>query len=232
MITDTPTNNFATLNPLISYPDKQTQTFSEGNTVVSLTDRDFALSSIVVANGKWYCEVKYTDESAQDDAMLGIVKINDSTDWVHHLGVNEYYFGQNDGSWGIYESDGNVYHNASASSYGNSFTEDDIIMIALDLDNNKLYFGENGTWHNSGDPTSGATGTGAVSIDASSEYAIGFSMADSPASPRTGEMSFNFGNPPFAISSSQADDAGYGNFEYDVPAGFYALCTKNLAKYG
>ena len=29
-----------------------------------------------------------------------------------------------------------------------------------------------------------------------------------------------------------SDDAGYGNFEYDVPAGFYSLCTKNLAKYG
>ena len=42
----------------------------------------------------------------------------------------------------------------------------------------------------------------------------------------------NFGNPSFSISSSQADDAGYGNFEYDVPAGFYSWNTKNLAKHG
>ena len=42
----------------------------------------------------------------------------------------------------------------------------------------------------------------------------------------------NLGNPPIAISSSQADDNGYGNFEYDVPAGFYSLCTKNLAEHG
>ena len=43
---------------------------------------------------------------------------------------------------------------------------------------------------------------------------------------------YNYGNPAFAISSSQADDNGYGNFEYDVPAGYYALCTKNLAEFG
>ena len=42
----------------------------------------------------------------------------------------------------------------------------------------------------------------------------------------------NFGNPAHSISSTQADDNGYGNFEYDVPAGYYAICTKNLAEYG
>jgi len=42
----------------------------------------------------------------------------------------------------------------------------------------------------------------------------------------------NFGNPSFAISSGNADANGYGNFEYAVPSGYYALCTKNLAEYG
>jgi len=42
----------------------------------------------------------------------------------------------------------------------------------------------------------------------------------------------NFGNPSFAISSSNADADGHGNFEYAVPSGYFALCTKNLAKYG
>ena len=133
----------------------------------------------------------------------------------------------------MYEGDGNIYHNNSdTGSYGSSYTEDDIIMFAMDLDNSKLYIGENGTWHNSGDPTSGATGTGAISIDASSEYVVGGSSATSSGGTRTCEYSFNFGNPSFTISSSQADDAGYGNFEYDVPTGYYALCTKNLAEFG
>ena len=42
----------------------------------------------------------------------------------------------------------------------------------------------------------------------------------------------NFGNPTYTISSGNADDAGFGNFEYDVPAGYYSLCTKNLLTYG
>jgi hypothetical protein len=46
------------------------------------------------------------------------------------------------------------------------------------------------------------------------------------------KASFNFGNPAFAISSGNADANGYGNFEYSVPSGYFALCTKNLAEYG
>ena len=43
---------------------------------------------------------------------------------------------------------------------------------------------------------------------------------------------FNFGSPPYAISSGNTDGNGYGNFEYAVPSGYYALNTKNLAEYG
>ena len=44
--------------------------------------------------------------------------------------------------------------------------------------------------------------------------------------------SLNFGSPPYAISSGNTDADGYGNFEFAVPSGYYALCTKNLATYG
>ena len=60
------------------------------------------------------------------------------------------------------------------SSYGTFiYNGGDIIGIALDLDNNKLYFSKNGTFQNSGDPTSGATGTGAISITAVSSTTDG-----------------------------------------------------------
>ena len=49
---------------------------------------------------------------------------------------------------------------------------------------------------------------------------------------QAGEGQMNFGNPVHSISSGNADANGYGNFEYAVPSGYYALCTKNLAKYG
>ena len=43
--------------------------------------------------------------------------------------------------------------------------------------------------------------------------------------------SFYFGNGYFgttAVSSAQNPDDGNGIFEYDVPAGYRALCTKSL----
>jgi hypothetical protein len=40
----------------------------------------------------------------------------------------------------------------------------------------------------------------------------------------------NFGNPPFTITTGNADANGYGNFEYAVPTGYLSLCTKNLSE--
>jgi len=71
----------------------------------------------------------------------------------------------------------------------------------MDLDNNKLYFSVNGTFQNSGDPTSGATGTGAIAIAANKTYF--FVVGDSTPHAITNEM--NFGSPPFAISSGNTD---------------------------
>jgi hypothetical protein len=45
-------------------------------------------------------------------------------------------------------------------------------------------------------------------------------------------MSFNFGSPPYTISSGNADANGFGNFEYAVPSGYFALNTKNLSEFG
>jgi len=107
-------------------------------------------------------------------------------------------------------------------------------MFALDLTNNALYAGHNGTWGNSSDPTSGASKTGAIPIDAVTSTGTGFYF------PAFGEWtgsaaatySVNFGSPEFAISSGNTDGSGFGNFEYAVPSGYFALCTKNLAEYG
>ena len=31
---------------------------------------------------------------------------------------------------------------------------------------------------------------------------------------------------------SLTNDGKYGNFEYEVPSGYYAMCTKRLAEFG
>ena len=106
-------------------------------------------------------------------------------------------------------------------------------MVALDLTNSKLYFGVNGTWDNSGDPTSGSTGTGAVSIVAAGSTPQGV------YAPAAGEWhnanSFtyeaNFGSPTFT-GTDKSDGNSYGSFEYQPPSGYLALCTKNLGSDG
>ena len=149
--------------------------------------------------------------------------------------ANSHELGHFANDWG-YKEDQKYRNNNSNTTYGDSYTSGDIIGIALDLTNNKLYFSKNGTWQNSGDPTSGSTGTGAISITAVGSTPLGnyfFAIGDyDNSSGSTSTFEANFGNPSFSISSGNADANGYGNFEYAVPSGYYSLCTKNLAEYG
>jgi len=98
----------------------------------------------------------------------------------------------------------------------------------MDLDNNRVFFSKNGTFQDSGDPTSS---TGAITIPTSSTGVFHFATLDSSSS-GTSKIAANFGSPAFSISSGNADANGHGNFEYAVPSGYFALCTKNLAEFG
>jgi len=106
----------------------------------------------------------------------------------------------------------------------------------MDLDNNKLYFSINGTFQNSGVPTSGSTGTGAKSISAPSSTPTGvyhFSVGDQNT--QAGSVQCNFGSGFFgttAVSSANADANGFGAFEYAVPSGYYTLNTENIKEFG
>ena len=224
--TDSPTNNFAVANPLQANADT---TFAEGNTwtrqLSSATAKMYAVSTIGMSAGKWYMEFK--NVTNDNDSLYGITT-NPNSDRV-----NNYYPGEQAHSFGFYGSDGNKYTGGSGSSYGSAASSNDIIGVALDITNENLYFSINGTWQDSGDPTSGATGTGAIDISGIgagdgfyyfSAGSIDTSNYDNPY--------YNFGNPAFTISSGNADGNGYGNFEYAVPSGYYALCTKNLAEFG
>ena len=219
--TDTPTNNYATMNPL-DVPASNQPTFSEGNLKVvspsSAGDNNFGgASTIAVSSGKWYIEAKATvGAGGYSRNRIGITG-NESTARINNtLGANSYEY--------FYDS---ASGNSNAGSYGNSYTTGDIIGIALNLDDNELKFYKNGTVQNSGT---------AISIDAPSSTSIGaYKIAQSDSSGISGATStfeFNFGSPPYTISSGNSDANGYGNFEYAVPSGYYALNTKNLAEYG
>ena len=182
-------------------------------------------------SGKWYFEAKQS--SLSNYAQVGFM----TSDFANFGGF-EGYFGQEAGnvpSYG-YGQDGKIYYsNTSTSGVSSSadwetYTSGDICMCALDLDNNFVYFGKNGTWGNSGDPTSGATGTGGYAIENPSGSLWVAGVAAYNATWQT-----NFGNGYFgttAVSSGNADDGGLGTFEYDVPTGYRMICSKNIKTYG
>ena len=228
---DTCTNNFATLNPLqpTTYDASNAMTLREGNLQLhGSTDggpKFAGASTIGVSSGKWYAEFK----STISNNVFGMVGVDSNPG---ELARNDKYPGFYANSYGYFK-DGEKYTGNSGSSYGDSWTND-IIGVALDLDNNKLYFSKDGTFQNSGDPTSGATGTGAIAITAASSTTAGayfFVLGDTSTS-YINPFDCNFGSPMHSISSGNADGNGLGNFEYAVPSGYFALCTKNLAEYG
>ena len=226
--TDTPTNNFATINPLNTFPATP-PTLSEGNLQCRTVNADpgyFGGSGTIgVSTGKWYFEVKPTVTTSGQPFFIGVsyepeeMARQGATASAQYLAPTYLYYGHN----------GNKFNNGSNSSYGDSYAADDIVGVALDLDNHKLYFSKNGTFQNSGDPTTGSTGTGsAFNLTTGKTYFP--VLADGGGSVTTYQL--NFGSPPFAISSGNTDAEGFGNFEFAVPSGYFALCSKNLAEYG
>jgi len=237
--TDTPTNNFATLNAVNKYYDISTLSEAnityDGNSTAS--NYTFTPATIGFNKGKWYWEVLMGSGGHTGDwSGVGIVSAN-STGLTNFMGesANSYgYYGKTFGS-GL----GVTYTNNTKTDQAVPFTEGDTIMCAVDCDNLAIYWGKDGTWLDNsssvtGVPTSGASKTGAMfSITAPSSTTDGVYYPaacnfDTPAYVHH----YNFGSPAYAITSGNADDNGYGNFEYDVPDGYLALCTKNLGSDG
>ena len=224
--TDTPTNNFCTWNPLqINVSDPPTA-FEEGNTIVNETsnaDWSSTAGTQSISNGKWYWEVKYVGSGS---LMIGVIR-QDYASTTFAKSSNAFA-GKDSGDYGFnYRENGIFYFNGSTDTGNTTFGNNDIVMIALDMDNQAIYTGKNGTWNDSGDPTSGSSKTGASYTGIQNEfYSPTVSMSSSDV-----DAQANFGNPSFAISSGNSDGK-YGNFEYAPPSGYYALCTKRLAEFG
>jgi len=213
---DSPTNNFATFNPLDNDTITGAASFSEGNLVINANSdaQSGCPSTIAVSNGAWYIEGKCLSSTFE----IGVFGYGDgfSFNLANHppYGDNGYPFAYNYG--------GNLAINNSDTQTGlATFTTNDILAIALDMDNNTIKFFKNGS----------QVGTTITDSNLSTFAPYTFYVANHTGS-NTNMFSLNTGNPAYTISSGNSDANGYGNFEYAVPSGYYALCTKNLAKYG
>ena len=205
---DTCTNNFCTMNPLTGSASGYAMAYSQGNLHV---DGDGSWSNSMgtfgVTAGKWYWEIEnFTYEHTQvgiasPDIDWGSAGVQDLT------GTTLYY----NSAGGEVRKDGSM----TTADYG-TFGTNDVLGIALNMDDGQITFYKNGSAIVSNYAISTSITTAVPLIAISGDYTI----------------DINFGSPAIAITSGNADANGYGSFEYSVPSGYYSLCTQNLAKYG
>ena len=189
-VTSTTVANYAVLNPLVP----STGTISNGNLGVSTATTNATATSFFPSSGKWYWENISTSGTASN-TRFGI---------VNRSGAGADLGGTANG-W-AYLGDGRVYNNGATTSYGVTYTTNDILMIALDLDAGKVWYGKNGTWMASGSPSTGA--------NPSQTFTANQQMSPAVAS--------GTGTIVYAINCGQQP------FTYTPPTGFNALNTYNL----
>jgi len=215
---DTPSNVFCTGNPLYKYG--YNLTLSNGNTSFAGTQNQWqgTNGTLAISKGKYYYEAKFTSATDKQHFNIGFMGAEDynTSDATRNL-VGFY---NNDGGEIIVADATNT--TATTANYG-TFDNGDIMGVALDYDNELISFYKNGnalvTDFNYGASTYPSTLTD------------GKFISPVVATYASGSVSLNFGNGFFgttAVASATTDESGLGIFEYDVPTGYYALCTKNI----
>jgi hypothetical protein len=176
--------NYCTVNPL----DKlSTVTLTNGNLDIATgSGYGGARGTIAVTSGKWYWEVTPTDITG--GAAIGIWDTSEAL--ANNVGSTAK-------SWS-YWNNGQKQNNNSNSSYGASYTTNDVIGVALDMDAGTLVFYKNNT----------SQGTAFSSI--------------------TGTIAPGFGDTAASSSSTLVCNFGARPFSYTAPSGFKSLCTTNL----
>ena len=206
---DSPTNNFATLNPLGGL-QTSTITFSEGNLKASNAaggTEPIASSTIAMTSGKWYFEYR----NLSGNGSVGIQDTNNAG--------QSYIYHDNQGGFGS-----GYYYNGSLratdgqdANYGAAWGNTDIIGVALDVDNGTLVFYKNNA-------SQGTAETGLPS-SASLGYRFVISTDAATAMANFGQDSSFAGN---STAQGNTDGNDIGDFYYTPPTGFLALCTSNL----
>ena len=219
---DTPTNNFATLNPLSTHGNN---TLSAGNTKIAFTANTSytnCIGNIGVNNGRWYAECKIAGATTYYPC-IGFCSMGNATRRYYDPLYTAAHLGADEGTG--YFAHGNIQKGGSTDGDYATFTTGDIISMYLDLEsatktmkyykNNSLIRSTTITPVDGQFYTFGATGTSSSDI-----------------------VDFNFGGGYFgttAVASANADANGFGAFEYSPTlsgVNYYTLCTKNIKEFG
>ena len=228
---DTPLNNFCTMNSAAKHTDSGF-TISNGNLDLTRTagNNKGVVSTIGLTSGKWYWEVR-TIHGTSYNIEHGVI----GEDAGYILTGTDVSTGSRSSGYSLQFNTGDYYkyHGGSNSDTGINAASPSFQAFALDMDNNKVWFGyaadgdSSITWFESGDPAGGSNAIYDLD-DGSDTY---YACHNSSRGNGTQQARFNFGQDgSFAgeESASQTDSNGEGNFFFAPPSGFLAICTKNL----
>ena len=225
---DTPSNNYTTWNNI-----SKRETATHGALQIHPAgdaSYSYSVSTLGASQGKWYFEFK--SNAGNGRALIGMVKSDYAS---QQIGENEEP-GANAHSFAYRQNQGDIQLGNSTSSYGTQVTwtvDGGILMMAVDLDNNKVWYGVDGTWQNSGNPSNGTNGFDWSAVRTADEPYL--CLAGDDTSSGYGNIQANFGSGFFgttSVASANSDANGHGIFEYTVPTGFYTLNTKNIKEFG
>ena len=208
---DTPTNNYPVVNHLNS---REPNRISNGNLDIDYTDSDDNVSSVAtfaMTSGKYYFEVLLrAGSSSVLSSLIGIAP--DSYQKLKQNNQSAWPGKDTDSGVGI-DGSGAKYVDGSSSTYGSSFTTNDIVGVAVDADAAKVAFSKNGQFSDgNGNYNQGANvaSGGQVSIDGTGPY---FPVFADTSSSRNPQFSINFGQRAFSHS---------------IPSGYQKLNSQNL----
>jgi len=245
---DNPSNVFATINPLFVNDGGETNGLSNGNTryysnsVQSNQWNNMAMT-LGASTGKYYWEVKYTQIHSTETVYGSSEGIaSDLAPANHNLGEGSrsgYGYGWLCGNRNTTSNTRYLKTVAGTStlttdSNNTPVAVNDIVGVAFDADNGKLWFHKNGTYIDDLSGYIGNPSTGAYPYHTGIQTGQIYTPWSDVWQNSTGNdirKEYNFGNGYFgttAVSSAGTNASGIGIFEYDVPNGFTALSTKGL----
>jgi len=237
--TDTPTNNFCTLFPPPAAVTGTAPSIKEGGTTMfgGVSSSQNAFGTMGVRSGKWYFESTITDDGgvATSNHNFGVI----DPEQITYVMTSGRDIGASPAGWACSSNSLPRNNNAAASGANatGALNENEIMGVAIDMDNGKIWWHRQGTWTSisstAGDPANGTTPAFSNLLTATDNFVIpagGYYVNDGNQA-----RAMNFGGyaqAVFTAVGTYADANGYGSFAYQPPSGYYALCTKNLAEYG
>ena len=236
---DTPENNFAIFDNNIGVGQASgdnTPTHLIGNLYTQFRNQSQSQSTLGMrtGTGKWYAEFMI-----YGNALAPYIGVNG----IHRQGRNhQHYYNQVGWAWmGLGSSKKSYTSTSTSSGSTGTFGSGKILGVEVDTDSGHIKFYENGAFILEFNDLPNINGTNSSTDMPDFLNFVVFRTNDgaSPAGSDWSNVTANFGQNPafagydgsngvFSPAGTYTDANGIGLFNYPVPSGAKALCTKNL----